>query len=159
MIRFALQCPEGHRFDSWFRDGGAFENLCASSRVVCPDCGSTEITKRLMTPQVRPARNGGTVPPDASPHAPPHASGPGPETTPLAPANERESALAALRRKVEAEADYVGLEFAREARAMHDGETPERPIYGEAKAAEAVKLIEDGIPVAPLPFAPTRKVN
>ena len=46
-----------------------------------------------------------------------------------------------------------------EARAMHAGETPQRPIYGEAKPADARALIEDGVPVAPLPFLPTRKVN
>ena len=42
---------------------------------------------------------------------------------------------------------------------MHDGEVPHRSIYGEAKPAEAKKLIEDGVPVAPLPFIPNRKTN
>jgi len=64
-----------------------------------------------------------------------------------------------LRRKIEAESDYVGMSFAAEARAMHDGEIDSRPIYGEAKPEEARALIEDGIPVAPLPFLPRRKAN
>jgi hypothetical protein len=42
---------------------------------------------------------------------------------------------------------------------MHEGTMPERPIYGEARADEAIALIEDGVPVAPLPFTPTRKTN
>ena len=42
---------------------------------------------------------------------------------------------------------------------MHLGETPERAIYGEAKIEEAKSLIEDGVPVVPLPFAPGRKSN
>ena len=42
---------------------------------------------------------------------------------------------------------------------MHDGLIPERAIYGEAKAEEARKLIEDGVPVAPLPFTPRRNSN
>ena len=42
-----------------------------------------------------------------------------------------------------------GLNFATEARAMHDGEQPARSIYGEAKPEEAKALIEDGIRVAP----------
>ena len=50
-------------------------------------------------------------------------------------------------------------QFAREARAMHLGDAPERAIYGEAKPDEAKALIEDGIPVAPLPFRPGRKSN
>jgi hypothetical protein len=53
----------------------------------------------------------------------------------------------------------VGEDFASEARAMHLGDAPERSIYGEAKPDEAKALIEDGIPVAPLPFMPNRKTN
>ena len=44
-------------------------------------------------------------------------------------------------------------------RKMHEGTVPERSIYGEAKPAEAIKLLEDGVPVAPLPFMPGRKSN
>ena len=152
MIRFTLQCPDGHRFESWFRDSGAFETLSISGGLSCPDCGSTDISKSLMTPQVRPARSKADAPvPAAAPDAAPPPA--------IAAQTEREQALAALRAKVEAEADYVGLGFVREARAMHSGDAPERPIYGEAKPEDAIALIEEGVPVAPLPFVPTRKVN
>ena len=80
----------------------------------------------------------------------------GPLTTPASPA---EQALAKLKAHVEANSDYVGMEFASEARAIHEGDAPERSIYGEAKPDEARKLIEDGVPVAPLPFRPGRKSN
>jgi hypothetical protein len=42
---------------------------------------------------------------------------------------------------------------------MHDGDAPEKAIYGEAKLDEARKLLEDGVPVLPLPFRPTGKDN
>ena len=64
-----------------------------------------------------------------------------------------------MRRQVEDNSEYVGLNFATEARAIHDGDKPNRAIYGEARADEARKLIEDGVPVAPLPFMPRRKTN
>jgi hypothetical protein len=67
--------------------------------------------------------------------------------------------MAALRRKIEANSDYVGTNFAAEARRMHDGDSPARAIHGEARPAEARKLIEDGVPILPLPFGPARKVN
>ena len=70
-----------------------------------------------------------------------------------------EKAIAALRRQIEQNSDYVGLDFAAEARAIHLGDAPERSIYGEARPEEARALIEDGIPVAPLPFLPTRKAH
>jgi len=75
------------------------------------------------------------------------------------PANDQEAALAALRAEVEAKSEYVGMNFVAEARAMHEGDAPERSIYGEAKPEEAIKLLEEGVPVAPLPFMPARKVN
>jgi hypothetical protein len=78
---------------------------------------------------------------------------------PAVAADPRAEALAALRRRVEAESDYVGLRFAAEARAIHEGRAPERSIHGEARPDEARALIEDGIPVAPLPFVPRQKAN
>ena len=76
-----------------------------------------------------------------------------------APASPAEQAMAELRRNIEENSDYVGSDFAREARAMHEGEAPERSIFGEAKLAEAKSLVDDGIPVTPLPFMSPRKTN
>lgn len=73
-----------------------------------------------------------------------------------APASPAEAALAALRRKVEENSEYVGMSFAAEARAIHDGDAPERSIWGETRPDEAIALIKDGIPVAPLSFMPKR---
>lgn len=52
--------------------------------------------------------------------------------------------------------DYVGGDFAHEARAMYYGEIDERPIWGQATAAEAEELAKEGVKAAPLParFAP-----
>lgn len=75
------------------------------------------------------------------------------------PSDEVRKALTELRRKVEANSDYVGNRFASEARAMHLGEKPERSIYGEARPQEARALIEDGVPLMPLPFRPRQKLT
>ena len=56
------------------------------------------------------------------------------------------------RKKIEAESEDVGKNFASEARAMHEGDSPIRSIYGEAKIKDAKSLIDDGIPVIPLPW-------
>lgn len=128
MIRYALKCPNGHRFESWFQSGTAFDSLKAAGHVACPECGATQVDKAPMAPSVAAA------PPEDHP-------------------------LAKLRREVEAKSDYVGTRFAAEARKMHDGDAPARPIHGEARIDEARALIEDGVPVLPLPFLPTRRVN
>lgn len=146
MIQYTLKCAEGHRFESWFQSAIAYDKLAAAGMVSCAICGGTEVDKAIMTPRVRPARKA----------TKPETPEPGPLSAPQSPA---EQALAEMRRKVEENSDYVGMNFAREARAMHEGETPERPIHGEARTDEARALIEDGVPVAPLPFMPNRKTN
>ena len=145
MIRYRLKCGAGHGFDSWFKDAGGFAALQASGQVACPVCGATEIEKELMAPAVRPARKA-----DAAPPARPDLSAPG---------SEIEEKLAVLKRQIEENSEYVGMNFAAEARKIHAGDAPERAIYGEAKPDEARAMIEEGLPVAPLPFLPARKVN
>lgn len=129
MIRYALRCPDAHRFEAWFSSSGDFDRLQASGHVACAVCGATAVEKDLMAPAVSPAA-----------------------TAPAALASDPEHPLARLRRRIETEAENVGRDFAREARRIHAGEAPERPIWGEARPAEARALLEDGIPVAPLPF-------
>jgi hypothetical protein len=63
-------------------------------------------------------------------------------------------ALQELRRQVEESFDYVGPEFAEEARKIHYGETDERPIYGETSEEEAEALEEEGVSVSRIPWLP-----
>ena len=158
MIRYALTCDRDHGFESWFQSAEAFDRLLATGHVVCAICGSARVVKSLMAPAVRPARRVATPGPSAPAGGEAEAAAPAaqPLSTPSGPVEE---ALAALRRAVEANSEYVGQDFAAEARAIHDGAAPERSIYGEARPEEAKRLIEDGIPVAPLPFLPGRKAN
>jgi hypothetical protein len=67
--------------------------------------------------------------------------------------------LRALREHLKKNSTYVGGRFAQEARAMHLGEADERAIHGEASPAEAKALIEEGVPIAPLPILPPDKTN
>jgi hypothetical protein len=147
MINYSLRCAQDHAYDSWFQSAAAYDRLAADGRVTCPVCGTARVEKSLMTPAVRPARAAASKR-DAMPS-------PRPERPP----GDIEAALSELRRRVEENSDYVGTDFAAEARRIHDGDAPERSIYGEARPDEARKLIEDGVPVAPLPFIPVRKTH
>jgi hypothetical protein len=148
MIRYAMTCDHDHAFESWFQSVGAFDSLVASGHVTCAQCGSPRVTKSLMSPTIRPARSVAATP-ETRP-APTALSTP---ETPI------EIAFAKMRKQIEDNSEYVGLDFAAEARAIHDGDAPGRSIYGEAHCDDARKLIEDGIAVAPLPFMPQRRVN
>lgn len=138
MIKYTLKCDEDHQFESWFQSFDAFETLAKSGHLLCAVCGSAKVSRAIMAPAV-PAK--------------------GNKTDLSAPMSDAEAALSKLRAEVEASSDDVGLSFAQEARKMHDGEVPERAIHGTAKLEDAKKLIEDGVPVAPLPFMPKRKAN
>ncbi len=138
MIKYTLKCDNGHRFDSWFASSEAYDSLTAAGRVACIDCGSAAVEKSLMAPNVSTDKDLPTL---------------------TAKPDPKEQALAKMRDHVENNADYVGMSFAKEARDIHDGTAPERAIYGEANLKEAKALIDDGVPVAPLPFLPKRKAN
>ena len=135
MVRYSLSCAEGHAFESWFQSAKAFDDLAARGLLSCAQCGSHKVDEALMAPAVSTAN------PLAEPQSP------------------QEAMLAAMRRHVEDNSDYVGLSFAAEARKMHEGDAPSRSIWGEAKPEEAKALLEDGIPVAPLPLMPKRSTN
>lgn len=139
MIKFTLKCDQDHQFSSWFQSNDAFEKLKRTGHVTCAICGSAQVEKALMAPRVTTAE---------------------PAQDKLsAPATPAEQALRAMKEHVEKNSEYVGSNFASEARAMHLGETQDRPIWGEAKREDAKSLIEDGVPVTPLPFVPKDKSN
>src|SRR5208282_1909366 len=145
MIRFALACDNGHGFESWFPDGAAYQKQAQRGLIACPECGSTRVDKAIMAPAIvgagRPEREEGGAAPDA-----------------VAPIDERRRALReaarALRREIETRTEDVGAKFPDVARAIHSGETPERAIRGQATRAEVEALIEEGVGVLPMPFAP-----
>ena len=154
MIVYDLSCSEGHRFEGWFGSSTDYEDQRARGLLACPSCGTSEVSKAPMAPAV-PAKGNSrqeVLPPETRPMA----------NTPISP--EMQKALAALA-KAQAEAlknsTWVGDKFAEETRKMHYGERDEAPIHGQASLAEAKALIEEGVPVAPLPFpvAPPDKLN
>jgi hypothetical protein len=155
MIVFDLACTEGHRFEGWFGSSGDFEDQRARGLLCCPSCGTSVVSKAPMAPAV-PAKGNSrqeVLPPEV--HRPM-------ANTPMPP--QVQQALAALA-KAQAEAlknsTWVGDKFAEETRKMHYGERDEALIHGQASLAEAKALIDEGVPVAPLPFpvAPPDKLN
>lgn len=147
MIRYALKCSQDHSFESWFQSAAAYDALADKGLVSCAICGGTEVTKALMAPRV------------SGVDAPEPVAAPAPARPLSEPAHPAEQMLRALREHLAKNSTYVGGRFAAEARAMHLGEADARPIHGEAKPEEARALIEEGIPIAPLPILPPDKTN
>ena len=134
MIRYALQCEFDHAFEAWFPSSDAYDQQVSAGQVACPHCGSIEVTKAIMSPSVRTSRKRAES-----------------ENAEMKAQRAMAELAHRLRSHVEANFDYVGGNFASEARDMHEGHAEQRPIYGEASGDEVKSLIEDGIPVAPIP--------
>ena len=141
MIKYALQCQFEHQFEGWFSVSSDYDDQRARGLIECPFCGSSEIAKQIMAPAVTGTKARRTASPEATPEM-------------------RQMMMAAMgevRRHVEDNFDYVGDTFAKEARAIHEGRSEERGIYGEASPTEVRELVEDGVKIAPLPPKPTPK--
>jgi hypothetical protein len=159
MIVFDLACKNaGHVFEIWFGSSADYEDQKARGLVSCPYCGSTEVDKAVMAPNVAAKGNSRSVPAVAETSAPVPAAANVP--TP-AQFKEMVTKLAEVQAKMLEKSDYVGSNFADEARSMHLGEQESRPIHGQTSAEEAKALIEEGVPVAPLllPVRPPKADN
>ena len=141
MIRYALACENGHPFEAWFGSSTDYDDQAERGLVECPLCASRLVRKQIMAPAVSGTKA-------QSPAAPPDAA--------QMQAVMMEVA-GRVRKHVEENFEHVGDRFAREARDIHDGASPERGIYGQATPKEVRELLEDGVQVAPLPGAPKPK--
>jgi len=139
MIRYALLCEHEHGFEGWFGASADFDDQQARGLVECPLCGSKAVRKAIMAPALAGTKARSQDEP---------------------PAEAREmmmQAMGRLRRHVEETFDDVGDAFAVEARAIHEGRAEDRGIYGQATSAEVRELVEEGVPVAPMPPEPRKK--
>lgn len=154
MIVFDLQCGDGgHVFEAWFGSTDDYESQRDRGLVQCPICGSAAIEKAVMAPRLAAKGNSRSEIrlSDAQPQSDAPVSMASGETS-AAAMKAMLRALAEAQKKALEGSDYVGKRFAEEARAIHEGDSEERAIHGQATPEEARALIEDGVQVAPLPF-------
>ena len=141
MIKYNLKCEKEHVFEAWFKNSAAYDEQQEKGIVSCSLCGSTNTTKAPMAPSIPTKGNKRK------------------ETAITGTKGNEElatamNALRELRQQVEDNCDYVGTNFAEEARKIHYGETEKRGIYGEATQAGKAELAEEGVEVATVPWLP-----
>ena len=143
MILYELKCSNGHYFEAWFKDSTTYDLQEERGEVACPICSDISVSKAPMAPAVSTSRKK-----DNRAHQPV----PPMEDRATEIAQEILQAAGKMQKYVEENCDYVGNNFAEEARAIHYGEAEERGIYGEATMDEATDLIEENIPVNRIPW-------
>jgi hypothetical protein len=138
VIVLNLACAAGHRFEGWFASLEAFETQLSRALVSCPHCESTAVSRLPSGPHVAKPRSA-------------HPSVPvGSEDGSVV-----EVLMEQLRRMGEAGED-VGDRFPEEARRMHYGDSDKKSVRGQASLKEMGELLEEGIPVLPLPAKRTK---
>ena len=163
MIKYQLICDKSHELEGWFGDSAAFESQQESGLLTCPVCGSADVRRALMAPNLaspktrktdlaaqQPSVQPGPQPP---PQAPQQASA----ALPSAAARKMQklmSEMRALQTKIREECRDVGNDFAEEARKIHYGEVEPEGIYGQATAEEREALDEEGIEIMDMPWLP-----
>lgn len=135
MIVFDLRCGAAHVFEAWFASSSAFEDQRASGQIACPLCSDTDVAKALMAPGIPTKGNRRADPPP-----------------PAVAVKQALRIIAEQQAKVLAGSQWVGKSFATHARAMHQGDEDVRPIHGQASLSEARALVDEGVPIAPLPL-------
>ena len=130
MIVYSLRCKNGHEFEGWFCDSASYDAQSGEGKLCCPTCNSRRVEKAIMAPAVSAGRSTQKA---------------------QSYAKSTRQFMTGLRKYVQENAEYVGPNFAEEARKIHYGETFDRHIYGETTGDEAQSLVEEGVDVAPLP--------
>jgi hypothetical protein len=133
MIVFDLQCRDGgETFEAWFRSNLDYEEQLRGGLVQCPFCQSANVEKAPMAPSV-----------------------------PRKGSQNLLTRLAAIQAEMLKDSRWVGDKFADTARAMHNGEMTPEQVHGSTTLEQAKSLVDEGIPVAPLPLAvtPPNQVN
>ena len=143
MIKYSLRCINEHEFEAWFKSISAYEEQAKQGIIECLICGENDVSKALMAPAVQSGRRAVEQEPKSG----------------KSEAQKGQSfleAISAIRDHVEDTCDYVGENFAMEARKISKGESEERGIYGEATEKETTELNDEGIQFFRLPTVPRR---
>lgn len=153
-----LQCAAQHGFEGWFASEAEFQRQLAEGLVSCPVCGDHAIHKLPAAPRLNlsASREPASRAPSSRPESRAETRL---ESQTGQPVDQRElqAAWLKLAREVARQTEDVGSDFAEEARRIHHGEAPERGIRGQATVQETLALVEEGIPVLPLPMPVSAK--
>ena len=144
MIRYALVCDHGHEFEGWFGASADFDDQAGARPARLPGLRLAARCASRSWPRPSPARRSAASRPTPTPaQARDDDGGHGPGARP------RRGELRLCRRPLRHARPAPSTRASRE----------DRGIYGEATPAEVKALVEDGVPVAPLPPEPPKKTE
>ena len=138
MILYDLNCENGHTFEAWFASSEQYDKQNKKKLINCPICNSNKIKKALMAPNLKGAKKNNKSF----------------EQKKIEEENKNfNKKLKEFKKFIENNTEDVGKNFTEEAKKIYYGETKSRPIRGETTKEQAKELIEEGVPIAKLPWS------
>ncbi len=150
MIKYSLKCVEencnkNEPFDGWFQNSVSFDKQIKAGYISCPYCGSLNIKKNLMSPSVKTAKEPS-----------PNIISKNVKHDELNKNTNKQMdmmvILRNLKKEIQKNAEFVGKNFTKEAKAIHEGKSKERAIYGQAEAKDIEELKSKNIDVIKVPW-------
>ena len=150
MIKYSLKCCEkncnsNEPFDGWFQNSKSYEHQINAGLLSCPYCGSLNIEKNLMSPSIKSSK---------------------PKTLTKISKEIKENnynknkgssfdvltVLRNVKKEIQKNAEFVGENFAREAKDIKSGKSKKRAIYGHANSKEIKELKSRDIDIVSVPW-------
>jgi hypothetical protein len=136
MIKYRLICKNCEAtFDSWFSSSKEYERLKKKSFINCHICNSLSVEKTLMSPNVFMSKN------DSS------------NDYQIQKNKKVKKVILKYQEFIKKNFDYVGKNFAHEARSIHyDNKKTSKGIYGTTTKEDIKELKEEGIETEIIPW-------
>ena len=137
MIKYSLECKDcSIKFESWFSSSKEYDKLKKLSLINCYNCGSIEVDKNLMSPNVLSLKNEKQD-----------------KIRDKKFANIKKT-IKKYQKFIKNNFKYVGENFAYEARLIHykDRKKTKGGIYGNASLDQLKELKEEGIEAEIVPW-------
>ena len=137
MIKYNLLCKKCElTFDSWFASSKEYDKLKKKNFINCHSCGSIKVEKNLMAPKL--------ISKNLS-----HKT----EKKNLIRYQKMEKTIREYQKFIKSNFDYVGKNFAYEARSIHyNNKKKNKGIYGTASKQDLKELKEEGIDAQTIPW-------
>ena len=136
MILFDLCCENKHIFEVWFASSSQYEEQKKKKLINCPICNSNKVNKALMAPNLKGTKKNS-------------------KTSSQKVMNDDKliKDFKKFKKYIENNTIDVGKNFSEEARKIYYGESPSKSIRGETTKKQAEELLDEGIPIAKLPWS------
>ena len=136
MIKYKLICQDCEiTFDSWFSTSREYEKLKKKKFLNCHMCNSLNVEKTLMSPSIFKSKENIKVDVSSQKY------------------KEIKKTISKYQEFIKKNFDYVGENFAYEARSVHyKNKKPSKGIYGTATKEDFKELQEEGIDAEMIPW-------